>query len=194
MEQAIPVVPIAGPPPAAGLSTADASALLARTNQLEQDLAAERAQRARLEAADRTDKKSAAINAVLANAPLVAGTAAQVARLLADDIALHPDPTTGQLIAVGPGFKPAEQYIKEQLGKPEWGHFMRAQTPHGGTAGGPPGTQGLPTAPAWGSQPAPPQTLSEAIFQDFAGRQRPAADPALDLSQGFGLPGKRALK
>ena len=123
------IIPVAGPPPAAGLSTADASALLARTQELERSLAAERAQRARIEQTTQADKKSAAINSVLANAPLVPGTAAQVARLLADDIALHPDPTTGQLIAVGPGFKPADQYIKEQLGKPEWGHFLRARTP-----------------------------------------------------------------
>jgi hypothetical protein len=162
METPPAAVPIAGP--AAGLSAADASALINQTASLQTELAAARAQLARSAETDSTNRKTAAIAAALANAPLIPGTAGQITTLLEKDIALHTDPATGQVVAVGPNLTPVGTYLQAQLGRPEFQHFLAARNPGGGTAGGT-GVQSAPTAPPWSVAEPPPTSLGEAILQ-----------------------------
>ncbi len=185
------IIPVAGPPPA-GVAVADAAALLAANNQLTADLAAARAQTARLEQADKTAHKTAAIAEALAGAPLVnKAAAAQLTALLDREITLTTDPATGRQVAVGPGLVPAQQYIQGLLqGNPDYGHFLKAQNPAGGTGGV--GNQSVPTAPAWAAVEPPPATLSEAVIRDAQATPRGQATPfGADLSKPFGIRAKR---
>jgi hypothetical protein len=160
------VIPIAGPPPPP-VSPAAASALIQSNQRLEAELATARAQLVRSAEVDQASRKSAAIAAALADVPLIPGTASQLTTLLEKEISLHTDPTTGQLVPVGPGLKAATEHIHTQLGRPEFAHFIRAQN-QGGTAGGN-GAQHAPTGPAWEAAKPPPRNLTEAFLQHVEG-------------------------
>jgi hypothetical protein len=113
----------------------------------------------------------------LAAQPLVAGGAEQLTQLWRSQFTVEPQ---GDSFAVqAPGFQPVGQWIAAQLGRPEYSHFLRAQNPGGGTQGGPPGTQGLPTAPGQAAAPPVPQNMSEAILMQMAAMQKSTADPRL---------------
>jgi hypothetical protein len=169
------IIQVAGPPPPS-VAVADAAALIRQNEQLQAELATTRAQAARLQEQDRTDKKHGAINAVLAGAPLVPGTAGQLASLLERDIALHTDPGTGQVHVVGPNLTPVDSYVRTQLAKPEFAHFLTARNPQGGTAGSQ-SSQSAPTPPGWSTAPAPPATASESIEQWTRSQAGHSPDP-----------------
>ena len=76
-----------------------------------------------------------------------------------------------------PDFQPVGAWIAAQLGRPEYAHFLRPNNPGGGTQGGPPGTQGLPTTPAQTAPAAVPQNMSEAILMQMAAIQKSTIDP-----------------
>jgi hypothetical protein len=123
----------------------------------------------------------------LAAQPLVAGGAEQLTQLWRSHFTVE---AQGDSLAVqAPGFQPVGAWIAAQLGRPEYAHFLRPQNPHGGTAGGPPGTQGVPTAPAQAAQAAGPANLSEAVLLTMAAIEKSKADPRLTPSLGFGLRG-----
>jgi hypothetical protein len=59
------------------------------------------------------------------------------------------------------------EFVSQQLGKPEFAHFLRASHPGGGTASGQPAQTGA-TAPA-NPTPAPqPRTMGEAVILHMA--------------------------
>jgi hypothetical protein len=187
------VIPIAGPPPGASIPVSDATALIRQNESLQAELASSRAATARLQEADRTAHKTAAIASALTGAPLVAGAISQIATLFDKDVNVHLDPSTGQPVVCGPNLTPVSAFLQAQLAKPEYSHFLMARNPQGGTAGGS-GTQSSPTAPgsSWGNgEPAPPSNLMEAILHHAATTHRPSANAATDMSQPFGL-GRRS--
>jgi hypothetical protein len=121
----------------------------------------------------------------LASQPLVSGGAEQLTRLWRDQFSVD---VQGDSFAVRtPDFQPVSSWIAAQLDRPEYAHFLRAQNPNGGTAGGPPGLQGLPTAPAVVAPEKQPANLSEAVLMTLAAREKNGADPRLTPALGFGL-------
>jgi hypothetical protein len=121
----------------------------------------------------------------LAAQPLVAGGAEQLTQLWRSQFTVE---AQGDSFAVRtPDFQTVGTWIVAQLGRPEYAHFLRAQNPGGGTAGGTPSTQGLPTAPAQAAVDAGPKNLSEAVLMTMAAMEKSKVDPRLTPTVGFGL-------
>ena len=121
----------------------------------------------------------------LATQPLVAGGADQLSQLWRSQFSVE---SQGDTFAVrAPDFQPVGTWIAAQLGRPEYAHFLRAQNPVGGTAGGPPGSQGAPTPAANPVVADGPKNLSEAVLLTIAALEKSKADPRLTPTLGFGL-------
>jgi hypothetical protein len=97
--------------------------------------------------------------------------------------------------AVGPDGRPAADYIRGELGRPEYAHFLKADTRN--TKGGTIGTMGAshePSLPA-GTAPVQPRTIGEALIlravETRQSQQQQQSNPATDLSLPFGLRPRR---
>jgi hypothetical protein len=115
-----------------------------------------------------------------AGVELVPGSQHQLTELLKADVQLVNH--GGQLIPAGPGLKPVDQYVREQLGRPEYAHFVRGKT----------------ASPATGNQAGiPPADLDSLSMGERVIRATLAARPdhtrpaSEDMSQSFGLPSSR---
>jgi hypothetical protein len=121
----------------------------------------------------------------LAEQPLVTGGADQLAQLWRSQFSVE---AQGDTFAVRtPDFQPVGAWIAAQLSRPEYAHFLRAQNPSGGTAGGPLGSQGAPTPKANPAIVDGPKNLSEAVLLTMAAAEKSKADPRLTPALGFGL-------
>jgi hypothetical protein len=110
---------------------------------------------------------------------------------------LRAEPSGDGFAVRTPTGQPVGEFVAAQLARPEYAHFLRSGTAHGGTAF--PGQR--PSAPApFQPEPEPPvgrMTLGERMLmqahQARVARQarQAAADPATDMALPYGLPGRR---
>jgi hypothetical protein len=155
--------------------------------QSDQAIANERAQRATIEERAKRYALDGEISRVLAGQPLVPGGAEQLTKLWRGEFTVEPQ---GDSFAVRtPTFQSVADYVADQLGRPEYAHFVRAQNPGGGTGAVNPAGQSAPTAPAAAAGPPQPKTLSDAVI--LAMQQQSAArgpnDGRVNPAAGFGL-------
>lgn len=127
------------------------------------------------------------VSRVLADQPLVPGGAEQLTQLWRNQFTVE---ATGDTFSVRtPTYQSVSDFVKDRLARPEYAHFVRSSTQHGGTGG--------QTAGAAASSPTPtttmvaaPKTLSEAaLLQTKALRENGtghAIDGLVDPSAGFG--------
>jgi hypothetical protein len=105
---------------------------------------------------------------------LQAGARSQLIKLESENVRLARDPTTGKIVASGPGGLSLNELIRGKLST-EYSHFLRA------SSGGP----GLPPAGPQGE----PRTLSDAIIATMTA-QRPiteSRDGRTDMGVSLGL-------
>jgi len=95
----------------------------------------------------------------------------------------------GFIVQTPTTYKPAKDFVAEQLGRPEYAHFLRASNPAGGTAGGASsGALAGPTSPANPAAPPVPKNFGEAIIlqmQSIAKEQ--PSDPRMNPAAAMGL-------
>jgi hypothetical protein len=93
----------------------------------------------------------------------------------------------GALHVTGPGYERAADYVKSELGKPEYSHFLRSgprpsEAPRGG-----PGQAAMPAVPA-GSDALPGETMGAYIVRKTQeSRSAAQSDGRRDPSVSFGL-------
>jgi len=120
----------------------------------------------------------------LAGQPLVPGGAEQLTQLWRSQFNVQPE---GDSFAVRtPGFQSVGEFVSQQLARPEFAHFVRASNPGGGHGSGG-GGQTTPTPGAIVTQPAEPLNMGESVILHMNSLAKNTNDPALDMSQGFGL-------
>ncbi len=111
----------------------------------EQQLNTERQKQAEIQQRAQQYALDSELSRVLAAENLVPGGVEQLARLFRGEFVVEPQ---GNAFAVRtPTYQSVPDFIKAQLGRPEYSHFLRAQNPGGGTASGQP-VQAAQTPPA----------------------------------------------
>lgn len=123
----------------------------------------------------------------LANENLVPGGVEQLSRLFRGEFVVEPQ---GNAFAVRtPTYQSVPDFIKAQLGRPEYSHFLRAQNPGGGTANGQP-PQAAQTPPS-NPTPAPvapqPKNMGEAVVLHMQSLQQAQGNPHMAMNLPMGL-------
>jgi hypothetical protein len=154
--------------------------------QSEAMLAAEKQQRAEVEARAKRYALDGELGRALASQPLVPGGAEQLTLLLRDHFVVEQAGSSFQVRTTD--FRGVGDFIGAMLGRPEYAHFLRTQNPNGGTGAGS-GSQSAPTGPTNTQPPAEPKNFSEAILmQHAASKAKGEVDPRLTTTVPFGLP------
>jgi hypothetical protein len=178
-------------------ATADRVMLLAQKGEVEKamgiqreeaqkQLDGERVARQALEDRAKRYALDGDLSRVLASQPLVPGGAEQLTQLWRNQFVVEPQ---GEGFTVRtPTFQSVGDFVTANLAKPEYAHFIRAQNPAGGTAGG--GSSGAAAAPTGPANPAPvqPKNFGEAIIlqmQEMA--QATQGDNRLNPAAAMGL-------
>jgi hypothetical protein len=146
--------------------------------QREQAAAALDAERKKLAATEERAKNYAlegAIAQALAGQPLAAGAASHLPGLLRSHFTV--DAVGDTFLVRSKDLRSPGEYIGALLGTADYACFVKAQNPVGGTAGGPPGTQGLPTTPAQPAAPVMPKNMGEAVLMQIQAMEKNTVDP-----------------
>jgi hypothetical protein len=129
---------------------------------------------------------SAALHTALSGHEFASAAAGQqVHQLLARNLSVHRD--GGALHVTGPGYERAVDYVKNELAKSEYAHFLRTgsrppEAPRGG-----PGQGAMPVVPA-GSDALPGETMGAYIVRKSQeSRSAVQADGRTNPSVSFGL-------
>jgi len=160
-------------------------ALRTQREQAQKDIDAERVKHSQLEERAKRYALDGQLTAALAAQPLVSGGAEQLTQLWRSQFIVEPQGDTFNVRTQD--FQPVGSWIAAQLGRPEYAHFLRAQNPAGGTAGGT-GTQSAPTTPGnpvTGNEQ--PKNMSEAVMMTMAARTKNESDLRLTPTLGMGL-------
>ena len=151
-------------------------ALRTQREQAEKDLQAERVKLAQIEERARRYALDGELARHLSAQPLVPGGAEQLTQLWRNQFVVQPQGDS--FVVQTQDFQPVGAFIAAQLGRPEYAHFVRAQNPGGGTAGGS-AVQSVHTTAANPAAEPPPRNMGEAILRGFQGIQEKAPDPRL---------------
>ena len=152
--------------------------------QSEQQLAAERQKQQEVQQRAQQYALDSELSRALAGENLVPGGVEQLGRLFRGDFVVEPQGNAFQVRT--PTYQSVPDFIKAQLARPEYAHFLRAQNPGGGTASGQP----VQTPPAV-ADPAPaapqPRNMGEAVILHMQGLQKAQGDPRASMSLPLGL-------
>ncbi len=100
--------------------------------------------------------------------------------------------TQGDSFAVRtPTFQSVGEFVHQQLAKPEFAHFVRAQNPGGGTGGVQPSAQSPPSSPANPALMPQPKNMGEAVILHMQSMQKAQGDPRANISLPMGLKASR---
>lgn len=121
---------------------------------------------------------------------LVPGGAEQLATLWRSNFTVNEE---GESFAVRAGTgQSVGEFVAAQLARPEYAHFLRAGSAHGGTQH--PGANPSAAAPAsapQAEQPPPPRNMGEAVILHMQQMQAKQGDAAMDMSLPMGLKAAR---
>ncbi len=152
--------------------------------QSEQQLQAERQKAVEVQQRAQQYALDSELSRALSGENLVPGGVEQLSRLFRGDFVVEPQGSAFQVRT--PTYQSVPEYIKAQLGRPEYAHFLRAQNPGGGTASGQP-TQ-TPPAAADPAPPAPqPRNMGEAVILHMQGLQKVQGDGRANMGLPLGL-------
>jgi hypothetical protein len=157
--------------------------------QSEQQVQAERARFTQVEERAKRYALDGELSRALAACNLVPGGAEQLTQLWRNQFLVD---AQGDSFAVRtPTFQSVGDFVHQQLARPEYAHFVRAQNPGGGTGGVPPSAQALPSTPANPSSAPQPKNMGEAVILHMQGLQKAQGDPRANLSLPMGLKAAR---
>jgi hypothetical protein len=152
------------------------NALRTLREQAEKDLKAERDKLTATEERARRYALDGELARSLASHALVPGGAEQLTQLWRSQLVVQPQGDSFSVTT--PTFQPVGDFIAAQLGRPEYAHFVRAQNPGGGTAGG----TTVQTPHTQAANPVaelPPRSMGEAILRGIKAAQKDAPDPRI---------------
>jgi TolA-binding protein len=153
--------------------------------QSEQQVQAERARLAQVEERAKRYALDGELSRALAACNLVPGGAEQLTQLWRNQFLVD---SQGDSFAVRtPTFQSVGDFVHQQLGRPEYAHFVRPQNPGGGTGGFQPSTQSLPSTPANPAQAPQPKNMGEAVILHMQNMQKAQGDPRANISLPMGL-------
>ena len=163
------------------------NALRLAREQSEQALSAERQRLAQIEERAKRYALDGELSQALTSYNLVQGGAEQLAHLWRSQFVVD---AQGDSFAVRtPTFQSVNEFVSQQLARPEYAHFLRATT-QGGTATGQT-IQAAQTPPA-SPTPAPqPRNMGEAVILHMQGLQKAQGDARANLSLPMGLKAAR---
>jgi hypothetical protein len=163
------------------------NALRLQREEAQKQLDTERSSRAALEERAKRYALDGELSRVLASQPLVPGGAEQLTQLWRNQFTVEPQGDSFNVRT--PTFQSVGDFVKAKLGAPEYSHFIRANNPGGGTAGGAAsGALAQPTAPANQAAPVEPKNFGEAIVMQVKANQAAAETlPIGDQRLSFGL-------
>lgn len=156
--------------------------------QSEQQLNAERQKQTEIQQRAQQYALDSELSRTLAAENIVPGGVEQLTRLFRGEFVVEPQ---GHAFAVRtPTYQSVPDFIKAQLGRPEYAHFLRAQNPGGGTAAGQPvqATQTPPANPAFAPQP---RNMGEAVILHMQGLQKAQGDARSNMHLPMGLKAAR---
>lgn len=162
------------------------NALKLLRDQSEAQLASERSRLAAVEERAKRYALDGELSRALSSQPLVPGGAEQLTRLFRGEFLVD---SQGESFTVRTStFQTPSDFVKAQLERPEFAHFVRAQA-QGGTAGTTGAHQTTPTPPAQTQPPQAPRTLGEAVILQMQNMKKDEPDPRFNLAAPFGLRG-----
>jgi hypothetical protein len=162
-------------------------ALRLQREEADQRLNTERLTRTQLEERAKRYALDGELSRVLAGQPLVEGGADQLTELWRNKFTVE---AQGDSFAVRtPGYQTVQEFVTGQLSDKRYSHFLRAQNPQGGTAGGmTSGSLAQPTNPANPAEAPKFRNFGEAIVAQVQASRQQLVDPSLDPRLPFGLP------
>ncbi len=152
--------------------------------QSEQQLTAERQKQIEIQQRTQQYALDSELSRVLASENLVPGGVEQLSRLFRSEFVVEPQGNAFQVRT--PSFQSVPDFIKAQLGRPEYAHFLRAQNPGGGTASGQ-SVQAAPTPPANPAAPPQPRNMGEAVILHMQSVQKTQGDARANMGLPLGL-------
>jgi hypothetical protein len=156
--------------------------------QSEQQLNSERQKQAEIQQRAQQYALDSELSRTLAAENLVPGGVEQLTRLFRGEFVVEPQ---GNAFAVRtPTYQSVPDYIKAQLGRPEYSHFLRAQNPGGGTAAGQP-VQAAQTPPANPPFAPQPRNMGEAVIMHMQSIQKAQGDARSNMTLAMGLKAAR---
>jgi hypothetical protein len=169
-------------------------ALLTQREDGQKNLDAERAIRAALEVRAKRYALDGEVSRVLASQPLVPGGAEQLTQLWRDQFVVEPQGDSFQVRT--PAFQSVGDFVKANLARPEYAHFIRASNPGGGTAGAiSSAASDAPTAPANPAVAPQPKNFGEAIIMQMEQIQRgQPVDARRNTAVAMGLNSRSMVK
>jgi len=161
------------------------NALRLLREQSEQQVQAERARLTQVEERAKRYALDGELSRALSACNLVAGGAEQLTQLWRNQFLVD---AQGDSFAVRtPTFQSVGDFVHQQLARPEYAHFVRAQNPGGGTGGVQPSAQTLPSTPANLAQTSQPKNMGEAVILHMQNMQKAQGDPRANISLPMGL-------
>ncbi|MGP0063536.1 MAG: hypothetical protein ACLQGP_08060 [Isosphaeraceae bacterium] len=161
------------------------NALRILREQSEQQVQTERARLTQVEERAKRYALDGELSRALAACNLVPGGAEQLTQLWRNQFLVD---AQGDSFAVRtPTFQSVGDFVHQQLARPEYAHFVRAQNPGGGTGGLQPSAQTLPSATANPSQMPQPKNMGEAVILHMQNMQKAQGDPRSNISLPMGL-------
>jgi hypothetical protein len=153
--------------------------------QSDQQVQAERARLTQVEERAKRYALDGELSRALSACNLVPGGAEQLTQLWRSQFLVD---AQGDSFAVRtPTFQSVGDFVHQQLARPEYAHFVRAQNPGGGTGGLPPSAQTLPSTPANPAQMPQPKNMGEAVILHMQNMQKAQGDPRANISLPMGL-------
>ena len=161
------------------------NALRLLREQSDQQVQAERARLAQVEDRAKRYALDGELSRALSACNLVPGGAEQLTHLWRGQFVVD---AQGDSFAVRtPTFQTVSDFVHQQLSRPEYAHFVRAQNPGGGTGGIQPSAQTLPSTPANATQMPQPKNMGEAVILHMQNMQKAQGDPRANISLPMGL-------
>ena len=162
------------------------NALRTQREQAEQQINAERTQRAAIEERAKRYALDGELSRVLSGQRLVPGGAEQLMQLWRNQLQVEPHGDT--YLVRTPTFQNVADFVQAKLAEPHYAHFLRADSAGGSAGSGSSGSAAAPTPPAHPATPPEPKTLSEAIILQIQARDKEAAaDPRFNMAAPMGL-------
>ncbi|MHB1559505.1 MAG: hypothetical protein ACYC61_18820, partial [Isosphaeraceae bacterium] len=152
--------------------------------QSEQQLASERQKQLEVQQRAQQYALDSELSRALAGENLVPGGVEQLSRLFRGEFVVEPQGNAFQVRT--PSYQSVPDFIKAQLGRPEFAHFLRAQNPGGGTASGQ-SVQAAPTPPANPSMAPQPRNMGEAVILHMQSLQKSQGDARANMGLPLGL-------
>ncbi len=162
------------------------NALKMLRDQSESQLSSERARLAAVEERAKRYALDGELSRALSSQPLVPGGAEQLTRLFRGEFMV--DSQGDSFTVRTPTFQSVGDFVKAQLERPEFAHFVRASG-QSGTAGTTGAHQTTPTPPATQAPAQAPKTLGEAVIMRMQNMKKDEPDPRYNLGSSFGLRG-----